>query len=142
MPDVDLDSSPVGGKPENGAPPTPPTTTNDTRVEILGSDGARDAQVIYGLRGYPGLTGPAGEPGPKGEPGRDGLAGQAGTPGPPGHVFMVPVSFLTDYTSSSLKASLSILLLFSSQMNQQGGNEKGPDTHAEMIRQMLSQHMV
>lgn len=55
--------------------------------------------------------------GVKGEPGRDGLDGQTGIQGPPGHVFMIP-------------------------LNQGGGNEKGPDTHADSLRQMLSQHMV
>lgn len=46
-----------------------------------------------GPRGYTGVPGPPGERGPKGEPGRDGLGGTDGIPGPPGHVFVVPVSF-------------------------------------------------
>lgn len=69
-----------------------------------------------GPRGFPGPRGPPGERGPKGEPGRDGLGGQSGAPGAPGHVFVVPIN--------------------------QPGNEKGPDSQAEMLRQMLAQHMV
>lgn len=69
-----------------------------------------------GSRGYPGPRGPPGERGLKGEPGRDGLGGQSGAPGAPGHVFVVPIN--------------------------QPGNEKGPDSQAEMLRQMLAQHMV
>lgn len=70
-----------------------------------------------GPRGFPGPPGVPGPPGKKGEPGRDGLGGLQGTPGPPGNVFIIPA------------------------LNQQG-NEKGPDTQAEALRQMLSQHMM
>lgn len=66
---------------------------------------------------YTGYPGPYNDFGIKGEPGRDGLDGQTGIQGPPGHVFMIPLS-------------------------QGGGNEKGPDTQSDALRQMLSQHMV
>lgn len=52
-------------------------------------------------RGYGGPPGSPGETGPKGEPGRDGLAGMPGVQGPPGHVFMIPVSFYANYLSHS-----------------------------------------
>lgn len=68
-----------------------------------------------GVKTIRGPRGPPGEPGPKGDPGRDGLNGQSGPPGPPGHVFMMPLT--------------------------SAGNEKGPDSQAEALRQMLSQHM-
>lgn len=70
-----------------------------------------------GPRGFPGPPGVPGSPGKKGEPGRDGLAGLPGVSGPPGNVFVIPT------------------------LNQQG-NEKGPDSQAEMLRQMISQHML
>lgn len=69
-----------------------------------------------GPRGFPGPPGVSGAPGQKGEPGRDGLGGSEGAPGPPGHVFMIPLN--------------------------QHGNEKGPDAQAEVLRQLLSQHML
>lgn len=70
-----------------------------------------------GPRGFPGPPGVPGSPGKKGEPGRDGLPGLAGASGPPGNVFVIP------------------------SLNQQG-NEKGPDSQAEMLRQLISQHML
>lgn len=70
-----------------------------------------------GPRGFPGPPGVPGPPGKKGESGRDGLAGLQGSPGIPGNVFIIPA------------------------LSQQG-NEKGPDTQAEALRQMLSQHMM
>lgn len=72
---------------------------------------------LPGSRGFPGPPGLPGSPGKKGEPGRDGLAGLQGAPGPPGNVFVIPS--------------------LSSQ-----GNEKGPDSQAEALRQMLSQHLL
>jgi len=69
-----------------------------------------------GPRGFPGPPGISGSQGKKGEPGRDGLAGLQGVPGPPGNVFVIPL------------------------LNQQD-NEKGPDSQAELLRQLLSQHM-
>ena len=70
-----------------------------------------------GWRGFPGPPGAPGPPGKKGEPGRDGLAGLQGAPGPSGNVFVIPA------------------------LNQQG-NEKGPDSQTEALRQILSQHMM
>lgn len=70
-----------------------------------------------GPRGFPGPPGVPGSAGEKGELGRDGLAGLPGISGPPGNVFVIP------------------------SFNQQG-NEKGPDSQAEMLRQMISQHML
>lgn len=70
-----------------------------------------------GSRGFPGPPGVPGSPGEKGEPGRDGLPGLQGVSGPPGNVFMIP------------------------SLNQQG-NEKGPDSQAEMLQQLISQHML
>lgn len=70
-----------------------------------------------GPRGFPGPPGTVGPQGKKGEPGKDGLAGLHGAPGPPGHVFMIP--------------SLS-----------QQGNEKGPDSQVEALKQILSQYML
>lgn len=70
-----------------------------------------------GPRGFPGPPGIPGSPGKKGEPGRDGLAGLPGIVGPPGNVFVIPL------------------------LNQQG-NEKGPDSQIELIKQILSQHML
>jgi len=70
-----------------------------------------------GLRGFPGPPGIPGPPGEKGEPGRDGLSGLPGVSGPPGNVFVIP------------------------SLNQQS-NEKGPDSQAEMLRQMISQHIL
>ncbi|TMW40401.1 hypothetical protein DOY81_014519, partial [Sarcophaga bullata] len=72
-----------------------------------------------GPRGYTGLPGPPGERGPKGEPGRDGLSGADGIQGPPGHVFVVPTL-----------------------PGGSGGNEKGPDSQAEALKQMIAQHMM
>lgn len=69
-----------------------------------------------GPRGFPGPPGAPGSVGKKGEPGRDGLAGLQGAPGPQGNVFVIP--------------------LLSAQ------NEKGPDSQAEALRQMLSQYML
>uniref|UniRef100_A0A182Y5N5 LAM_G_DOMAIN domain-containing protein n=1 Tax=Anopheles stephensi TaxID=30069 RepID=A0A182Y5N5_ANOST len=71
--------------------------------------------IVGGVKTIRGPRGPPGDPGPKGEPGRDGLNGQSGPSGPPGHVFMMPLT--------------------------SAGNEKGPDSQAEALRQMLSQHM-
>lgn len=70
-----------------------------------------------GPRGFPGPPGEPGFPGKKGESGRDGLSGLPGVAGPPGNVFMIP------------------------SLNQQG-NEKGPDSQAEILRQLISQHML
>lgn len=75
---------------------------------------ARDAP---GPRGFPGPPGIPGPPGQKGEPGRDGLAGLPGVIGPPGNVFVIPL------------------------LSQQG-NEKGPDFQIELMKQLLSQHML
>lgn len=88
----------------------------------LGPDDTNFNPIDHEIGSSPTGTEYTGHPGPseygvKGEPGRDGLDGQNGIQGPPGHVFMVPLS-------------------------QGGGNEKGPDTHADSLRQMLSQHMV
>lgn len=69
-----------------------------------------------GPRGFPGPPGIPGSPGNKGEPGRDGLAGLPGVVGPPGNVFVIPL------------------------LSQ--GNEKGPDSQVELIKQILSQHML
>ncbi|CAG0890628.1 unnamed protein product [Cyprideis torosa] len=72
-------------------------------------------RILRGPRGYPGPPGERGYPGPKGEPGRDGRDGTSGIPGPAGHVFMIPIG---------------------------SGNEKGPDSNMESMRQMLAQHMM
>lgn len=76
-----------------------------------------NARGAAGPRGFPGPPGIPGSPGKKGEPGRDGLAGLPGVIGPPGNVFIIP--------------SLS-----------QQGNEKGPDSEIELIKQILSQHVL
>ena len=87
------------------------------------SEGSYYNSVYYssrgpvGPRGFPGPPGAPGPPGKKGEPGRDGLAGLQGAPGPSGNVFVIPA------------------------LNQQG-NEKGPDSQTEALRQILSQHMM
>lgn len=84
--------------------------------ESYHNHGYYNARGPSGPRGFPGPPGLSGPPGKKGEPGRDGLAGLQGAPGPSGNVFVIP--------------SLSVQ-----------GNEKGPDSQAETLRQMLSQHM-
>lgn len=76
----------------------------------------RKNQGPAGPRGFPGPPGASGLQGNKGEPGRDGLAGLQGTAGPPGNVFVIPL------------------------LHQD--NEKGPDSQAELLKQLLSQHML
>ena len=92
-----------------------PTVTANAGLYYT-NDGYYNVRGPPGPRGFPGPPGIAGAPGQKGEPGRDGLGGSEGAPGPPGHVFMIP-------------------------LNQQG-NEKGPDAQADVLRQLLSQHML
>ena len=63
-------------------------------VGIGGNNGGNyDLPGPPGPRGYAGPQGPLGPRGQKGEPGRDGLNGNLGIQGPPGHVFMIPVSY-------------------------------------------------
>lgn len=88
--------------------------------------------------------------GPKGDPGRDGIDGFVGVQGPPGHVFLIPVRivfFSSDHCRNNYRANsdriykVERIILFSLQLNQNQG-DKGPDSQAEMFRQMLAQHMV
>jgi len=60
-------------------------------------------------------------------------------------VFLIPVRVVTLFSFFSLwntnKINSLQTTLFSLQLNQNQG-DKGPDSQAEMFRQMLAQHMV